>query len=595
MNLYDMLPEHDRKVMHNYVTEHGIIPERYIGNQMFFNLWAESKTKLYHLLGNKFIHKIPYELERPISEFDDEMRKQCTASDFAVWYRKAINNIFDKYNLSVIAEMKMKNLTDAWTLAENKIHNPITLDFILEKKIVKIQAGTKPLKAIVKVMEYCGLEYNKEDFEKFRLAHSVVLNTKILKGNLCFSIHPMDFMTMSDNGYGWSSCMSWMEHGCYFMGSEEMMNSNNVICCYLESASNPLFCFKKKAKNHKVEYKPEDYPEYSWNSKKWRILFYVNKEIICSGKSYPYADTKLTFAALEELQKLAKENMKWTYAFGPQEYNDHKGLYADDWFDLDEVRDNPQHKKILFDTQAMYHDMMNDHDRDYYCVRNPVKKTKLISISGKVRCLCCGDTEGVRQESDRGYRESYNDKVENPESLVCPQCYEDYFECQCCLDRDIYTPDKKMLRVEKIGLICNRCYNYRLRICPCCNEVFDTTYYAAVEYPLVQLTTKDKHTFRDILYIQRRNPEVLDEEDFRDTGFAPAVMCSNCRKKFIEENGFVQWNKKGMDIEAYDYADRWEENHYGQYVSPTVYSIDDESISKYFPSNLEYPSILEEC
>ena len=149
MNLYDMLPEHDRKVMHNYVTEHGIIPERYIGNQMFFNLWAESKTKLYHLLGNKFIHKIPYELERPISEFDDEMRKQCTASDFAVWYRKAINNIFDKYNLSVIAEMKMKNLTDAWTLAENKIHNPITLDFILEKKIVKIQAGTKPLSLIV--------------------------------------------------------------------------------------------------------------------------------------------------------------------------------------------------------------------------------------------------------------------------------------------------------------------------------------------------------------------------------------------------------------------------------------------------------------
>ena len=60
MNLYNLLSEQDKRRMENYVTTHGIIPELYIGNEKFFKNWALSKPKLYHLLGNKFIHKIPF-------------------------------------------------------------------------------------------------------------------------------------------------------------------------------------------------------------------------------------------------------------------------------------------------------------------------------------------------------------------------------------------------------------------------------------------------------------------------------------------------------------------------------------------------------
>ena len=59
MNLYNLLSEHDKKVLENFVTEHIIVSEKYVGNELFLEHWAKNKTKLYHLLGNKLIHKIP--------------------------------------------------------------------------------------------------------------------------------------------------------------------------------------------------------------------------------------------------------------------------------------------------------------------------------------------------------------------------------------------------------------------------------------------------------------------------------------------------------------------------------------------------------
>ena len=42
---------------------------------------------------------------------------------------------------------------------------------------------------------------------------------------------------------------------------------------------------------------------YSWNNKKWRQLFYINKDIICSGKSYPYFSKDITLYLLDEIKK----------------------------------------------------------------------------------------------------------------------------------------------------------------------------------------------------------------------------------------------------------------------------------------------------
>lgn len=89
-----------------------------------------------------------------------------------------------------------------------------------------------------------------DEFEEFRICQSMCTNTTALEGKLCLSIHPLDYMTMSDNACDWSSCMSWQEDGCYRMGTVEMMNSPCVIVAYLES-SHPMYFSREATWNSK--------------------------------------------------------------------------------------------------------------------------------------------------------------------------------------------------------------------------------------------------------------------------------------------------------------------------------------------------------
>ena len=75
-------------------------------------------------------------------------------------------------------------------------------------------------------------------FEQMRIKHSQILNKKRLKGTLCLSIHPLDYITISDNNCDWDSCMTWTGDDCpgeYRLGTLEMMNSPSVVVAYLDS------------------------------------------------------------------------------------------------------------------------------------------------------------------------------------------------------------------------------------------------------------------------------------------------------------------------------------------------------------------------
>ena len=39
---------------------------------------------------------------------------------------------------------------------------------------------------------------------------------------------------MSDNDYGWDSCMGWMNEGEYRLGTVEMMNSPCIVVAYID-------------------------------------------------------------------------------------------------------------------------------------------------------------------------------------------------------------------------------------------------------------------------------------------------------------------------------------------------------------------------
>ena len=117
---------------------------------------------------------------------------------------------------------------------------------------------------------------------------------------------------MSDNNSNWQSCMNWQEEGCYRIGTVEMMNSNNVLCCYIEQGkTNWYFGGHQTAEDGSID-------AYIWNDKKWRILTYITKDIIMSGKSYPYNNDDYSKKIITEVRDLALKNLGWTYSFGPE-------------------------------------------------------------------------------------------------------------------------------------------------------------------------------------------------------------------------------------------------------------------------------------
>ena len=112
------------------------------------------------------------------------------------------------------------------------------------------------------------------------------------RGTLCLSIHPMDYITMSDTPYGWTSCMSWGDDGEYKRGTMEMLSSPMCVVAYLKGS--------------------EDLEGY-WNGKIWRELFMVTPEIILGIKGYPYHNEIVEDYIMDWLRELAETNCGWKY------------------------------------------------------------------------------------------------------------------------------------------------------------------------------------------------------------------------------------------------------------------------------------------
>lgn len=500
--LINELSELDKKRIKNYLYLYGNRGEN-IPLEEWLKYWEHSNQKLYKALGNTLIKEIPnYKIEKNDEITRIEINK--LKEDFYRDYCKLIDN-FIQIHLSSSAEglftvqkykESLKMALNSNNLLENKFDMP--LDKIKIKladgKIFQLQKGMKIIKVINKIFDACKNyecmnelvtdfdpfkeeSYKKEtfitfqesflkNFNNFTKKYSIILNEKYIEGTLCFSIHPLDYLTMSDNSLRWSSCMSWTDDGCYRIGTIEMMNSNNVVCAYLKN--NTFFNFSKE--NKKDE-------SYFWNNKRWRQLFYVTKDIIVNGKSYPFAfDDFAQSKILMLLVESVKENLKWDYEFGPESYMDMIHIHSKYRMDRNRewIRLNDTFKhNILFDTNGMYNDILNDTQFSYLCVRNKVKRNKIISISGKANCICCNSSL-LRRNEDNTYND-YNEQFIHANRVLCEDCMEKVPACdECCLksSTEEYVTIIKKETGKKIYL-CKECFANKYKKCPFCSSIFD--------------------------------------------------------------------------------------------------------------------------
>lgn len=302
------------------------------------------------------------------------------------------------------------------TLAAN-VYNGSTIEIPLPNgKNLKINHGCRVVKMLGKLVEAFG--FDVKEFEEYRIHHSQILNQKRLKGTLCLSIHPLDYITMSDNDSGWESCMSWENQGCYRQGTVEMMNSDCVVVAYLEA--------EKPMRISRDQY---------WNNKKWRELYVVHPYVITNVKGYPYCNSHLTSEVLNWLNSLVKKSG----VFGENAYTNkiyHWGSDPDELFEETEVT-------LHFETDRMYNDF--GHNYHYCMIGNIVKPKQSIHVnySGASECMICGELD-PEFASD-------GDAI----NLACKRC-DDYTYCACCgeilCDGDDYT----YINEEPI---CNCCFD----------------------------------------------------------------------------------------------------------------------------------------
>lgn len=397
-NLYEVLSEDEQVMIEHYVIEYATGYRETAPLDKLLQFWAAKKVDLYKMLGNNLsIHKsVVAEKEREQLETEVmnklQSRRENGESTFydnyLVWlkynfprlepeswtnYDVNLKGVFqsqeDYQTMQNLIENQEALINNRYEGRRITIHTPSDHDYTF-------CSGTKLLKIFKKLAD----EFKIVGFERFRLKHSQICNEKTIKGEMYLTIHPLDFMTMSDNDCGWHSCMSWVEEGDYRRGTVEMMNSPMVIEAYLRSTIDM------------------DMPGGGkWDNKRWRQLFIVNKDCIVAIKGYPYWNRGLEKIALEWIKELAEKNLGWQYQNVLYNYDNP----SDDVTYFNEAQNQwiSTDYQIRFETVAMYNDLYSDHkmflSKDY-----PEDEEKTFEYSGVANCMICGEAKNFNDFDD---------------------------------------------------------------------------------------------------------------------------------------------------------------------------------------------------
>ena len=526
-NLREQLVKEDKDLMHDYIMYnlHTENVENICDMDYLLRFWANNKMPLFHLLGDKIIVKKPITYE--VS--DDELENACEY--LTNNFESFLNNFYalidkyyeynpgDKENNDI--HFALFRMFDYDCLKKNKLMNINIPNIILtrgphaDKGPLKLATDMKLMRFLAKLVDW--FEIDKEEFEQFRIAHSRILNDKNFDTNAVLSIHPLDYLTMSDNACNWDSCMNWERPGEYRLGTIEMMNSPVVVEAYIES-------------NHPY-YPVADYR--TWSNKRWRCLYIVNKDIITEVKQYPYHNDFLSEYFLNWLRELAEENMNWTYLEMSTVYDESEY----------EAVDNINGLKIEITTNVMYNDYYNGHAA---FVSPTVKEIKL-NYSGETECMCCGEA----------YEKKDNFEFTSTDDIVCAKC-DCKIQCSSC---GRWFGKNKMVAGPDGNMYCSSCAWTRQRMCNCCGKMsWDNEDFTKSINPFMfYVYTKDHVNYRSLTMQQyicnncydKLNMDELEYVDSpRSWGMVHAIDIDKTPKRiwehFIIDEGAIEYQRSRL-------------------------------------------------
>lgn len=371
--------------------------------------WADKKESLYNVFGQKFI------LEK---DFIYNKTEEDLAKSLQIFFNSptygAFQGFVSRYTIAYThnerywAESIYNNLCNLLAYSnfyDNSAKFEVTIPIIDTENTIVIHKGMKMMKVIQKLYKKMPQFFiindnndvlTEEQLQKDIVLYSQCVNEKHLSGKFCLSIHPLDFITASDNDSGWDSCMTYRYDGDYRRGIIEMMNSPVVICAYL-AASNDMRLID----------------DYRWNNKKWREFFIVRDDIISGIKGYPYWNKEFEDIVINWIKELMQNYYK-------VQYSEIKTFQPD--------RSDEDGHSIKMSTRghAMYNDFY--HGNMYrYCITNAFDY-ETINYPGNASCMYCGET----------YTDDYH--FHSTSAVCCEYCGCDNESC-CDHCDDYIDPD----------------------------------------------------------------------------------------------------------------------------------------------------------
>lgn len=398
-----------------------------------FEIWAKKKQVFYEAFGNKLIWKSP----TPVT-FTLNQETKNKKVDELIEYVESFN----------------RDLADFLLFAkESFFANILVKDYYYGSK--KISKGIK----ITRAFKY--FEDDARLLDAFQTKASMILQEDKVTGFLHLSIHPLDFLTISENNHKWRSCHAL--DGEYRAGNLAYMCDSSTVIAYLADENDvELNCMPVGMK---------------WNSKKWRTLLFFserNQSVVFAGRQYPFfAETGLDY-----VRKAIMETIWGHYCNG-------WGIEPTPWYNecINEVKHSNGDVSFLYtkyipisnrlvdinDSSFMkesgpglfYNDLRYStvYKKPYYCYIPKVGSEGFI-IGGDVPCLICGQ-----------------DNLFTSGSMYCHDCELDYGNCDdpdyfgyCAVCGRRVIIDEAYSVSSDGDLLCEDCADELTSVCESCGE-----------------------------------------------------------------------------------------------------------------------------
>lgn len=400
-----------------------------------FEMWLDAKRDFIEAMDGKLIYEYPGKVSLPLDEHERNIR----IDDFIA----ILDTRWSNSDLANFVE----------DMRGGFFNNLTTYDYEYKNKTIK--KGTK----LVKAFKY--FEEDKCALTDIQNYASRIIQEDKIEGTLCVSVHPLDYLSVSENTYNWRSCHAL--DGEYRSGNLSYMVDKSTVICYLKSDNEEVL---------------PNFP-FEWNSKKWRVLLYFSTDwnMLMAGRQYPFATsagldfiTKNLLSASglsrkstwtqwhgELLDTMAFANGEGEFCFEHPYVPIGKRLIRLDELVIDREGSMQFNDLLRSSCYTPLYAYRNYSDSWWggYATGETQGYTTRFYIGGAVPCMHCGEHD-----------------ITVNESMMCSRCEEDYGDtdsddygyCICC-DRHIRLEDAHYVDDE---IVCDQCFDNETTQCNIC-------------------------------------------------------------------------------------------------------------------------------